>query len=57
MNPLAGDEKAPPYVTMEPMNAAMKNLYAVQTPEKKAVADQRFGHAGGPRMPFGPRGG
>jgi Spy/CpxP family protein refolding chaperone len=42
---------------MESMNAAMKDLYAVLTPEQKAVADQRFGHAGGPRMPFGPRGG
>ncbi|MBE0548193.1 MAG: Spy/CpxP family protein refolding chaperone [Rubrivivax sp.] len=42
---------------MESMNAAMKDLYVVLTPEQKALADQRFGHAGGPRMHFGPRGG
>lgn len=42
---------------MESMSAAMKDLYAVLTPEQKALADQRFNHAGGPRMPFGPRGG
>lgn len=41
---------------MESMNAAMKDLYAVLTPEQKAVADRRFGHAGGPRMHFGPHG-
>ncbi|MGE0099073.1 MAG: Spy/CpxP family protein refolding chaperone [Hydrogenophaga sp.] len=44
-------------VSMESMNAAMKDLYAVLTPEQKALADQRFGGAGTPRMPFGPRGG
>jgi Spy/CpxP family protein refolding chaperone len=43
--------------SVESMNAAMKDLYDVLTPEQKAVADQRFGHAGGQRMPFGPRGG
>jgi Spy/CpxP family protein refolding chaperone len=42
---------------MESMNTAMKELYAVLTPEQKAVADKRFGNAGGARMPFGPRGG
>lgn len=41
---------------MESLNAAMKDLYALLTPEQKALADQRFGHAGGPRMHFGPRG-
>lgn len=41
---------------MDSMNAAMKDLYAVLSPEQKAVADQRFGHADGPRMHFGPRG-
>lgn len=40
---------------MESMSAAMKDLYAVLTPEQKILADQRFGHGGGPRMPFGPR--
>ena len=46
---------------MEAMSAAIKDLYAVLTPEQKAVADQRFGHGGGHPsghgMPFGPRGG
>ncbi len=46
---------------MDSMAAAMKDLYAVLTPEQKVVADQRFGHgAGHPGshgMPFGPRGG
>ena len=37
---------------MESMNAAMQDLYAVLTPEQKSLADQRFGHAGGARMPF-----
>ncbi|MCW0203463.1 MAG: hypothetical protein OJI74_16485 [Rhodanobacter thiooxydans] len=37
------------------MNTAMKNLYAVLSPGQKTLADQRFGHAGGPRMGFWPR--
>ena len=37
---------------MEAMSAAVKDLYAVLTPEQKALADQHFG---GPRM--GPYGG
>ena len=40
--------------TMESASAALKNLYAVLTPEQKAIADQHFG---GPRMAQnGPRG-
>ncbi|MEK7737868.1 MAG: Spy/CpxP family protein refolding chaperone [Pseudomonadota bacterium] len=35
---------------METMNVALKDLYAVLTPEQKAVADQHFGHM---RMAFG----
>lgn len=46
---------------MESVNAAMKDLYAVLTPEQKAAADQRLGHGaghpGGHGMPYGPRGG
>ena len=36
--------------TMDAMSAALKDLYAVLTPEQKAKADQRFGHIGGPHM-------
>ncbi|OIP09261.1 MAG: hypothetical protein COW56_06240 [Rhodocyclales bacterium CG17_big_fil_post_rev_8_21_14_2_50_68_7] len=32
---------------MEAMSAALKDLYAVLTPEQKAIADQRFGHMRG----------
>jgi len=35
---------------METMNAALKDLYAVLTPEQKAIADQHFGNM---RMAFG----
>ena len=31
----------------EAMSAALKDLYAVLTPEQKAIADQQFGHMGG----------
>ena len=36
---------------MQAMNAAMKDLYAVLTPEQRTIADQSFGHMGsrGPR--------
>jgi len=37
---------------METMNGALKDLYAVLTPEQKAIADQSFGHM---RMAFGGR--
>ena len=32
---------------METMSAALRDLYAVLTPEQKAIADQQFGHMGG----------
>lgn len=35
---------------METMNAALKDLYAVLTPEQKAIADRHFGNM---RMAFG----
>ncbi len=35
---------------METMNNALKDLYAVLTPEQKAIADRSFGHM---RMAFG----
>jgi Spy/CpxP family protein refolding chaperone len=38
---------------MEAMSAALKDLYAVLTPEQKATADQRFGHLGGRHMARG----
>ena len=38
---------------MESRSAALKDLYAVLTPEQKALADQHFG---GPRMAQGPHG-
>lgn len=41
---------------MESMSAAVKELYAVLTPEQKAIADQRFGHMGGMPIARGPRG-
>lgn len=37
---------------METMSAALKDLYAVLTPEQKAVADQQFGMMGGRGMAF-----
>lgn len=39
---------------MDSMNAAMKDLYAVLSPEQKAIADQRFGMMGGRPMAMGP---
>ena len=33
--------------SMETMNAALKDLYAVLTPEQKTIADQHFGHPPG----------
>ena len=45
-------------VSMEAMSAALKDLYAVFTPEQKAIADQQFGGwrvaQAGPRGGFGP---
>ena len=38
---------------LEAMSAALKELYAVLTPEQKAAADQRFGHLGGRHMARG----
>lgn len=38
--------------SMETMTAAVKDLYAVLTPEQKAIADQHFGMMGGKRMGF-----
>lgn len=40
---------------MDSMQAALKDLYAVLTPEQKAIADKRFGNMGGHRMSFGHR--
>lgn len=37
---------------METMSAALKDLYAVLTPEQKAIADQHVGMMGGRRMAF-----
>ncbi|MGV0952386.1 MAG: Spy/CpxP family protein refolding chaperone, partial [Azonexus sp.] len=39
---------------MDSMNAAIKDLYAVLSPEQKAIADQRFGMMGGRPMAMGP---
>ena len=47
--------------SMEAMGTALKDLYAVLTPEQKAVADQHFGGwrvaQAGPRGGYGPGGG
>ncbi|MDE2367345.1 MAG: Spy/CpxP family protein refolding chaperone [Burkholderiales bacterium] len=40
---------------MESMNAALKDLYGVLTPEQKAAADKRLGYAGHAHMAMGPR--
>lgn len=40
---------------MEVMSAALKDLYAVLTPEQKAIADQSFGGMHGQRMGHGRR--
>jgi Spy/CpxP family protein refolding chaperone len=42
---------------MVPMTNAFNALYAVLTPEQKAIADQGFGMKGGRGMGFGPRAG
>ncbi|MGB7502337.1 MAG: Spy/CpxP family protein refolding chaperone [Azonexus sp.] len=39
---------------MDSMSAAMKDLYAVLSPEQKAIADQRFGMMGGRPMAMAP---
>ncbi len=41
---------------METMTSALNDLYAVLSPEQKALADQRFGHMGRAPMARGPRG-
>jgi periplasmic protein CpxP/Spy len=42
---------------MATMTNAFSSLYAVLTPEQKAIADQNFGMMGHRGMRFGPRGG
>ena len=31
---------------MQAVNAALKDLYAVRTPEQRSIADRSFGHMG-----------